>query len=356
MDYFFSRLGRGFRYTATITGALGCGVVIILGALSINTIAIPICGGIALIPMAMVLMENIKFVKDMENLVIKFKSETEELKVTNDELKETELRLGSEVTNLGSEVTNLGSEVTNLGSEVTNLGSEVTNLRDEKDGIMIIKNQLVLQNNILEGLLDEATINLNEMKSLAKKYQKTSEKLGENLKQSETNTDNLKHQAEELIQLRDSYEEQNKKLKDNYTRASIQLESIRVTKEEYETQLINLTGNNKDLAKNNKELNKTTALLNSELKKTKNAYEDAKSALKTLLQTTGVLQDLGDDMIKTEQKTEENVGMMSKMLNMFGITRSEELFNKLDTDGNKSLSIDEFVNLILEDKNSDNSK
>ncbi len=80
MDYFFSKLGRGIRSSLTILGALACGGVIVMGFMGVQTLAIPICGIIALIPMGMVMIENTKLIRDMEESVTKFKVENKELK------------------------------------------------------------------------------------------------------------------------------------------------------------------------------------------------------------------------------------------------------------------------------------
>lgn len=322
LDYFFSRTFRSIKYGLSIAGGVACAVVIILGSLGWSTIVIPICGGIALIPMAFIFFENTKVIRDMENLVTQFKDETKELKETNESLKETEVKLSD----------------------------EVGELTEERKAIAEAKDQLVSENDRLEGLLGQAEINLEQMKSLANDYQKTSESLGENLKKSERNADDLKSQAEELVRIKEEYKSQNLQLKENYGKAEKQLEAITGVKDNYEIQL-------QELSDNNKELSETSELIKSELNKTQSSYEDAKAALKTLLQTTGVLEDLGNDMVKTEKHTEQNVGMMTKLMNMFGVTRSEELFDKLDKDGNNVLSLDEFVNFILDDNtNGDDNK
>jgi chromosome segregation ATPase len=320
MDYFFSRVGRGFRYAATVAGSICLIGVIALGGLGINTIFIPIGGGIALIPMAMVMFENVKVIRDMEDQVSIFKTENKELKHTNENLKQTTLELDD----------------------------TVKNLQSETDGIKQVKDKLVDENTKLEHLLDNAETNLDEMKTLANQYKNTSKELGENLKQTEKNRDELRQQAEELVKIKDSYMEQNEQLKANYMQAEQQLKEITTVKDNYEIQL-------QELSDNNKELSKTTEAIKVELNKVESQYEQSKSALKVLLQSTGVMKDLGEEMVKTEQKTSENVGMMSRLLNVFGINRSEDLFYKLDKDGDEMLSIDEFVKMILDEKTDDNS-
>ena len=315
LEYFFSKLFRGVKYTVGAVGAVAMGVVIIFSALGIQTIVIPICGGIGLIPVAFIFFENTKIVADMEKLVTQFKNETKELKLTNLELKETNIEL-----------------------KQTNI-----DLKETADSISMTKDKLVEENQKLEGLLDNAEDNINKLQLLTEDYQRTSINLGDNLKDTKSNLADLQKQAEELIKIKNEYTQQNILLKNNYDQALEQLELITVAKNNYETQLNQLTVNNN-------ELSETSELLKSELNKTQSAYEDAKAALKTLLQATGVLQDLGKDMIETEKKTEENVGMMSKLMNIFGLTRSEELFNKLDTNKDGVLSSEEFVKIILAQK------
>jgi len=191
-------------------------------------------------------------------------------------------------------------------------------------------------------LLTKAEEELMSLKSLAETYKENSERLGENLQKSEHSVDELKQQTEELVSIKDKYETQNQQLKETSSQIEEQLKIVMQTNKKYENQL--------------SELETTSESLEKELEKTRKSYEEAKSLSKTLLQATGVLEDLGEDMVKTEQKTEENVGMMSSLLNFFKTERSEELFNQLDKDGNKILSYDEFVDILLKEKESEESE
>lgn len=330
MEYFFSRLGRSLRYSATILGSLACGTVIVLGIMGINTIVVPICGGIALIPMAMVMFENVKAIRDLENNVSAFKSENKKLKETNENLKITENKLSADLGKL----------------EHTNNNLEHTN-----NNLVEIKNNLIEQNSRYEKLLDESEINLNSMTELANKYKATSLELSNNLHNSTQNLELLKSQALELINIKNEYQKENKILNENIKKVQDQLDQVTQAKEAYEIQLIKLSDTNNQLSDSNNQLSEIATNLRSELEKAKASYEDAKSALKTLLQATGVLADLGNDMVQTEHKTEQNVSTMSKLLSLFGMSRSEEMFNKLDKDNNKVLTVDEFVNIIFENPN-----
>ena len=306
MDYFFSKLGRGFRYTTTVIGTLCCGTIIILGALGINTIVIPICGGFLLIPLGMVLVENVKFIKDMENLVSKFKID----------------------------VKNLGKTNELLTTNVDNLGSEIIDLKSTKD-------LLIDQTDKLTYMLKNAEGEIEKLAELATNYKENIGKLNENLKETEINNDKLKENTNKLLSIKSEYETENNKLKINVNNITQQIKEIKLAKEDYENQL-------DDLKHNNTDLNKTSELLKTELDNVNSCYEEAKDVIETLLRSKNVLNDIYDGMTKTEEKTEENVGMMSKLLNMFGVQRSKELFEVLDKDGNKFLTSDEFIDGMVE--------
>lgn len=296
MDYFFQRCFRGMKSIFGVAGGLACITVIALGGLGIQTIAVPICGAVALLPVGFIFFENTKVVRDMENYVSQFKTENRQLQETNVGLKQTNNELN------------------------------------------VTKDGLVKANTKYEGLLDQAENNLDTMKGLVTKYKSTSEKLGENLKQSEQNRDDLKDQANELIKIKDEYDDENKELKQTVDQIQEQLKIVMIANKTYEHQL--------------HEMADTSELLSDELDKTRQSYEGAKESLKVLLNATGVLEDLGDDMVKTEKKTEENVDRMTKILNMFGRERAIELFKKFDTDGNKQLSLDEYIDMVLTENQS----
>jgi len=330
-EYFFSRAFRGVKFALAVTGGIACGIIIVMGVLG-NSIVIPICGGIALLPMGFIFFENIKVLKDMENLVTQFKNETKTLKQTNEELKQTSILLSNEVDSL-KEVNE------DLKHTEVLLGNEVNMLKDERLLIDETKNKLVAENDKLERLLNDAEKNLDNLKIVATQYQETSTQLGKNLKSSELNNEQLKIQLGNLIDLKEEYKSQNNELKSNYNQAIEQLELIKTVKEDYEIQLKQLTISNEEL-KNN------INLINGQ-------YENAKAALKTLLQATGVLEDLGKNMVETEQKTQENVTMTNRILNLLGINRSTELFNKLDTNEDRMLSYDEFIKILNENNKDD---
>ena len=345
MDYFFSKVGRGFRSTVTIVGALACGGVIVMGFMGVQTLAIPICGIIALGPMGMVLVENTKVIRDMEKNVTKFKVENKELKQTNQDLKVTTNNLNQKVDKLDGEIGELDQENEELKTTNNELKTTNNELKTTNNELKETKDKLVLENDRYEGLLDEAETNLDKMTGLANEYQITSQRLGQSLKDAAVNRSELKIQAEELLQIKLDYESENKDLHDNIKLIKEQLVLVTEAKNNYEIQL-------NHLSENNNELEETTNLLKSELEKAEASYHKSQAALKVLLESTGVLQDLGEHMVKTEEQTSENVSMTQKLLNMMGLSRSEDLFEKLDKDKNQLLSMDEFVK-ILENANND---
>lgn len=305
LDYFFSRAFRSFKYALSVGGAISCAVVIILGGLGIQTVIIPICGGIALIPIGFIFYENTKVIRDMENLVIKFKDDVKNLTKTNQK----------------------------LNTNVEELGGEITELKETKDLLMdeTIK---------LEDLLKQAKGKVETLTSLATQYESSIGDLNKNLQKSEKTNEELRVNAEELVRIKSIYEEENNRLQENVDEISVQIEAVSQAKEEYKSQLELLKQNNEDLMV-------TSELLKTELNNINISYEEAKDVIETLLRSKKVLNDIYDGMAKTEEKTEENVGMMSKLLNMFGVQRSKELFNVLDTDGNQLLTPEEFIDGIL---------
>lgn len=300
MDYFMQRCFRGTKSIIGFAGAGACGAIVIMGFMGVQSIAIPICGIVALLPVGFIFFENTKVIRDMEKYVTKFKSENKELKQTNSDLKQTRVELSIE------------------------------------------KDRLMDENNRYEELLDDAETNLNKMRELANQYQNTSKELGQNLKNAETNRSELKSQAEELMRIKIRYESENQNLHDNVEKIKDQLDLVTQAKKDYELQL-------SELENNNQELEETTILLKEELEKAESSYEKSQAALKVLLQSTGVLEDLGEKMVQTEEQTSENVTMTTKLLNMLGMSRSKELFEKLDEDNDSLLSMDEFVNILLDE-------
>ena len=294
MDYFFSRLGRGFRYTATILGGLSSSAVVVMGFLGVTSIAVPICGCISLIPLAMVMMENVKFVRDMEKHVSNFKKENLKLKQINIELSQTSHELNQ------------------------------------------TKSDLIEANNKYEKLLDQAEINLDSMKTIVSRYEQTNKSLQSHLTKAEQNNQEIKSHLEEIESIKKEYELENIQLKSTIDSIQSQLDQITSLKDDYELNL--------------KQSKLVTEQLEMELEKTKASYEKSQLALKTLLQTTGVLKDLGEEMIKTEVKTEHNVDKLSNLLELLESDRTKELFEKLDKDGDDKLTLEEFVNLIVEQK------
>jgi chromosome segregation ATPase len=294
MDYFFQRCFRGTKSLFGVIGGVACATVITLGAIGIQTIAIPICGAVALIPVGFIFFENTKVVRDMEKYVSLFKLENKQLHKTNTDLKQTNIELKQ------------------------------------------TKDDLVKSNERYGELLDQAENNIDIMKQLAVKYKTTSEQLGFNLQQTEKNHELLKQQAEELIKIKNDYDKENKSLKSTVNQIESQLKIVLTNNKTYEVQL--------------SEMKDTSESLRLELEKTRKSYQESKELCKNLLQASGILEDLSNDMIKTEQKTEANVDRLTAILNMFGREKAIELFHKFDKDENKQLSLDEYIELVLTGK------
>lgn len=311
MDYFFQRCFRGTKSLFGVLGGLGCGTVIVLGFLGIQTIAIPIAGIIALGPVGFIFFENTKVVRDMEKYVSGFKVQNRQLELTNTDLKKTS----------------------------TNLNNEVEGLHVENEDLKNTKTELVKGNEKLQELLNMAETRINKMEKLAKSYEETSKNLGKSLKDAEQNRDELKLQAEELINIRDNYHSENSHLKETVNQVEDQLKIVTDVNQAYKNQL--------------GEMKNTSELLTQELEKTRVSYEEAKDTIKALLRASNVLEDLGDDMVKTEKKTKENVGKMERILNMFGREKAIELFQKYDKNQDDHMSLDEYLELVLSENHED---
>lgn len=301
MDYFFSKIGRSFRYLTTITGSLACGAIIIMGILGIQTIAIPICGGIALIPMAMVLIENTAIIRKLEKLMTKFKQDLDELRKINSDLSQN----------------------------VLNLSNEIIDLKQ-------IKENLVIQTNKLETLLSEAESKIGKLSDLSNNYKTNLELLKQSVQKSETNNNILKENIQELLAIKKEYESEISFLKINIESIEEQVVKLTTVKEEYEKQI-------QQFIQSNEQLLSTKEELKIELTKVKNCYEEAKDVISTLLRSKDVLNDIFNSMIKTEEKTDQNVSTLTKIMNIFKLQRSEELFNILDQNKDGTLTLEEFA-------------
>lgn len=309
MDYFFSKIGRGFRYSATIIGSLAIGAVIILGILGIQTIVIPICGGIALIPMAMVLFESTKILRDMEKLITKFKTDLGELRKIN----------------------------TDLSQNVLNLGNEV-------DQLKITKEKLIEETTKLENLLNEAEIKVTKLGELSNNYEASLKVLMNEINITEQNNHSLQQNVDSLLKIKAEYESEINNLKNNIDLIEVKINELSKIRDDYSKQI-------QEFAANNSELFETTEALKNEISRVNRSYEEAKDVIKTLLRSKDLLNDIYNSMLTTEQRTEENVSTVTKLLNIFKVNRSEELFAKLDKDNDKILTLEEFTSGILDSQN-----
>ena len=319
MDYFFSRIFRGFKYTLSIVGALACGVIIVMGALGISSVIIPICGGIAIIPMAFIFFENTVIIRKMEELVSKFKLEMKSLRESNLKLKDN---------------------LDRLDNQNNRLETNVTNLEDDLYDLNKTKQDLINETDKLESLLDQADNKIDSLAKLTEQYKRTSEELAVSLKTSEHNNEELKNNVGKLFEIKNDYEQSNQLLKNNIAEIEKQLKSVSDIKDRYESELTKIY-------ETNNHLSETSKLLEKELNKTKNCYQEAKNVIQTLLQSQGIFEEIKEDMVKTESETRENVGKMSNLIEIFGEKRTKELFDRLDKDQNKVLTQEEFVNFLL---------
>ena len=297
MDYFFSRVGRGIRYSATIVGGIACGVIIILSVIGIQTIIVPICGGIALIPIGMVLFENIKIIKDLEKLVTKFKNQLQELGLINN----------------------------NLSDNVSRLSTEVSQLSQTKDS-------LIKETTKLSDLLKEAETKVVKLSDLAKTYEDNATQLSLLTQDYKNQNQQLTDETNKLVDIKKQYEEENTRLMVTIDKINQQLSQLTQIKEAHEAELLKSEHNNQ--------------ALKTEIEKIATYYNQAKEVIETLLRSKNVLDDIYSGMIKTETQTSENVTTMSKLLNIFGKSRTMELFQQLDEDGDGVLTSQEFINAL----------
>ena len=284
---------------------MACGVIIITSIMGISTIAIPICGGIALLPMGFIFFENTKLIADIENAIIKLKSEISDL-------AETTTRL-----------------------ELTN-----EDLHKTSDDLKSTKDSLIQETKSLEQMLTKANQEINNLSDILRKYKVIEHKLQNNVSNLESSNNILKQTTSELVNTKNSYEQQNKNLKVDIDLIETQLKEIMKLKVTYESNINTLVNNNETL-------HHSLDVLHTELENSKILYTEAKTAVKTLLIASGVLKDLGDDMVKIEKKTDENVTTLSNILDSFGRNRTGELYEKLDKNGDGLVDKEEFLNILI---------
>lgn len=298
MDYFFTRAFRGVKYGLSIAGGAACGIVIILGALGINTVLIPICGGIAFIPMAFIFFENTKVIRDMEKLVTQLK----------DELKEFTAKLQD------------------FKLSVTQLGVE----RDE------IRAERIKVSNVNESLgkkLAEADQTIQNLQKNLTQSEELSMKLKESLNKSEQNNQYLKETTEQLMKLKADREKQIQELNQTIVEVSEQLKLSREIGETYKIQLLEFENNNEKLK--------------AEVDRVQGMYDKAKEVVSTILKSQEIFQEIQQDMAETESATKDNVSKMERLLEIFGKERTEEMFATLDRDNDGSLTREEFMDGLL---------
>lgn len=285
MDYFFAKFTRNLKNAVSIVAGGSCIAIITLTLLGISTVAIPFLAGIAIFPAGLIFFENNYVIIKMEKLVKK-----------------------------------LNEQVESLSFQMALLETRNEELKETSEN--------------LKKVLDDANNRIKELKVLTIEYRSTNNELKENLERSNSNANELDKAVSDLLEIKKQYELRMLELKTNLDKAQEQLDiliSIKVSQE-------------KELGS----LRTTTNSLKIELKNMENMYVKSKEVIATFLKTQDIFQDLHADMIQTEENMEGNVNQMSKLISLFGKERTDEMFNKIDTNKDGILTKEEFINILLE--------
>ena len=294
MDYFMSKIARGFRFTVSATAAVGCGVVMILGGLGISSIAIPICGGIAILPCILILVENTRMIRQMEKAVSQLKRDLKEFGEKLDLLNETSETLKNE-------------------------------------------NAIYKQHNIeLKEFLSDAEKKVDELASCVDEYKASNKQFRENLESSKKNVGELQKRAEELLTIKESYEKKIEELNIIVQKIQEKLVQITAVKEDYEEKIVQMEERNKELGVISKELH-------NELENIKGSYEKAKSVITSLLGAKEVLEEVHGKMIKTVNDMESLDDDLKEKIQHYDQIRNTDLFNRLDQNKDGNVDLDEFL-------------
>ncbi len=294
MDYFMSKIGRGFRFTVSATAAIGCFVVMALGGLGITSIAIPICGGIAILPCILILVENTKLLRDLEKAISQLRRDLKEF----------------------------GEKLEMLNETSESLKKENANYKT---------------NNIeLKDLIKEADVKIDELSNYLEEYKTSNKEFKKNLESSKTNLEELQKRSEELLSIKESYELKFNELNFIISKIQEKLNQITLIKEDYEEKI-------QQMEERNQELGIVSDSLHQELQNIKISYEKAKSVIGSLLNAKDVLEEVHGKMIKTVDNMEDMDEDLREKIKRYDELRDTDLFNQLDKDKDGNVDLDEFL-------------
>lgn len=294
MDYFMSKVARGFRFTISAAAAIGCGVVMVLGGLGVSTIAIPICGGLALLPCILILIENSKLLKDLEKTVSQLKRDLKEFGEKLDMLNETSESL-----------------------KLENASYKTHNIH-------------------LKDLLSEAELKVDDLSDCVEEYKSSNKAFKKNLESSNKNLEELQKRAQELLEIKENYE---KKIEDlNLVIKKIQDKLVEITsiKEDYEEKI-------EQMGKRNAELGIVSDKLHKELENVKVSYDKAKTVITSLINAKDVLEEVHGKMIKTVDDMESMDDEIKEKIRRYDEIRNTDLFKQLDNNKDGVVDLDEFL-------------
>lgn len=289
-----SKIARGFRFTVSAVSAIACGVIIVMGALGISSAVIPVCGGLAIIPCVLILIENTKLLNDLRKGISQLKRDLKEFGEKLDMLNETSESLKHENSNYKS------------------------------------------HNMELKALLSDAEVKIDQLSIYLDEYKDSNREFKKNLESSEQNLDELRKRAEELLKIKDAYEGKISELNQIISQIQQKLVEITDIKEDYEEKIEMMEQRNNELGIVSDELKK-------ELGNLKAHYEKAKQVIESLISAKNVLEEVHDNMIKTATDMEDLDDDIREKLEKYDEMRNSELFQHLDENKDGNLSLEEFL-------------
>ena len=292
--YFFSKIARGMKFTVAVTAGVFAGAVAVLGFLGISTIVIPIGGCVALIPCALLLLENTKLIADLEK------------------------------------------NISALRHQIKDFRAQLNAMKSLTDKYQVENNKFMKSNVELSDMLSEAQSKVDELDKYLIDYKLANQKFTEQLKQEKQQANVMKSQIEELMIIKSQYEAKIRELNATVAQIQGQIVSITEIKEDLETQL---TG-----------YQTTTQELSEELEKVRTMYAKSKEVIITLMKTKEIFEDVASDMVSTlssmnitEEKTQQNVDQLNDAISRYTAQRDSDLFRRLDANGDGQLTLDEFI-------------
>lgn len=302
------KLYTSIKSGVAILTASAAVTIIVSGAL-FGSILIPLCGGVCLLPVGLIIFENTKTLRDMRKIVKQLKNELKEFEDKLIMLNETNNKLKYNV-------------------------SELTLIKDN------FKNEV----SKLSILLKEGEKDIDMLNNMVHDYNDTNQKLKNSINSLQTDNKELTKNIEDLLDIKFKYEVQINELTLVVKDINSKLESMENIKNDYEIQL-------NTLKHENMELIDTSNSLKEDLTKVQNMYQKSKDVISTLIKTKDIFEDLYSDMAKTasdmsntEHNTELNVEQMKDMIKKFDEKRTQEIFDKLDVNKDGTISMDEFLN------------